>query len=48
MFLLMQEKQMYGEFTDRPAYQNILQEIAKRAHNLNLFYRQDTQKPNSK
>lgn len=38
MYLLMEEKKMYGEMTDKEGYQKILREIAQKMQNYNNFH----------
>jgi hypothetical protein len=38
LYLLMEEKKIYGEITDKEAYQKILREIAQKMQNYNAFH----------
>lgn len=44
MYLLMEEKKLYGEVGDKEAYQKILRQIVQKLQNLNAFH-QGARKP---
>lgn len=44
MYLLMEEKKIYGEMTDKVSYQKILKEIAQKMQNYNNFHQIKEQK----
>ena len=47
MYLLMEEKKLYGEVTDKEAYQKILRQIAQKLQNLTAFHQGAKQPENS-
>ena len=41
LYMLTEEKKIYGEIRDKQNYQRLLKEIAQKVHNYNLFYHGD-------
>lgn len=44
MYLLMQQKKIYGEISDKEAYQKILRQIVQKMQNYNTFHQGSTSK----
>ena len=42
MYMLTEEKKMYGEIRDKDNYQRLLRDIAQKVHNYNLFHKGQT------
>ena len=47
MYLLMEEKKLYGEVSDKEAYQKILRQIVQKLQNFNAFHQGPKQPENS-
>jgi len=41
LYMLTEERKMYGEIRDKENYQRLLKEIAQKVHNYNLYYHGD-------